>query len=356
MSYNFWAWAQGTLDLDEEEKEQSRFEAEKYTASLTAVRMGHATTEEEANSVTVAQTTNRVRANTVDYDEEEKEQAMKRATSSIGKGQDDNEADYGSQKKTDISEFCSRPLPASTSTTTVSITIYETLTAATTIFVTNTVATTTTTTTTVTAAASPILKMTPPGLLQTVTTVPTIPKSPLDPNLFVTKGPTTSAARADDAVGIHISRGAVAATLFFMCVWVVVSGGIWIRGTHFHRAMLLVVPALFPPIFVGCFMQEIIAMNHLLLPEPFVRALLFMLGVCACLLFLEAFGVFAFNRQVWDAFIAWRSGKGWDFSWGWTRDHNARGERRNNMACIDYTERTERRRGSRDGRYVPAPW
>jgi hypothetical protein len=24
MSYNFWAWAQGTLDFDEEEKEQSR--------------------------------------------------------------------------------------------------------------------------------------------------------------------------------------------------------------------------------------------------------------------------------------------------------------------------------------------
>jgi ElaB/YqjD/DUF883 family membrane-anchored ribosome-binding protein len=39
--------------------------------------MGYATTEEEANSVTVAQTTNRVRANTVDYDEEEKEQSMK---------------------------------------------------------------------------------------------------------------------------------------------------------------------------------------------------------------------------------------------------------------------------------------
>jgi hypothetical protein len=147
------------------------------------------------------------------------------AAGSIGKGQDDNEAGYGSRKKTDISEFCSRPLPASTSTTTVSITLYETLTAATTIFVTNTVATTT-----VTAAASSILKMTPPGLLQTGTTVPTIPIRPLDPSLFVTKGPTPSAARADDAVGIHIPRGAVAATLFFMCVWVVVLGGIWIRG------------------------------------------------------------------------------------------------------------------------------
>jgi len=123
---------------------------------------------------------------------------------------------------------------------TVSITIYETSTIATTIFVKPTTmpvpntAATTTVTVTVTAAASPPLETDPLGLLQTVTTVPKIPMSPLDPDLgpgrCVPKGPTTSAARAGDAVGILIPRVAVGATIVLMCIWIVVSAWFWARG------------------------------------------------------------------------------------------------------------------------------
>jgi len=94
-------------------------------------------------------------------------------------------------------------------------------------------------------------------------------------------------------------------------------------------------------------------MDYAFFPQSFILPLAVTLGLCACLLFLEVLGVFALISQGW---ATWTSNEGWNFGWGWRRNEDAGGERNNNVEWNEYTERTERKRGGREGRYVPPPW
>ncbi|KAL5113723.1 hypothetical protein ACEQ8H_008396 [Pleosporales sp. CAS-2024a] len=390
--WKFWSqfWPEQTIDLDEEERKQSNSalpdRRDATSSDITGLDNPEAepmiprgavfwnkearkqimAMEEEANSVAAEQMkdttsarpaskfhfvevrkTEVVDKDIIDLNEEEKQQAKEgteSTPSSIRKQlgtvatQDDNQA--GLQQVNELYEACRRILSTSTSTSTVSTTIHRTWTRWTTIYLEPTIVAPTTTTTIaaapatvttiITTVAAASIQRIPSDVLQTAAVTLEIPLNSVHPDL----GP-----------GVY----GYVTTLTLPAA---------VTTTNFHRTMSLVVPTILPPLLIGLFMEQIMAMQYGLVSDRFILlAIMSASVVCAVTLFLETFGFFAFVRDVWGSSKAWWRGEGWSFDWGWKKDNNdnhSYGRRSNGMAwTTEYTERTERRLGRREGRYVP---